>query len=183
MFLYGINVIIRGENMKNQNYIDKIINKWEKFNNGKNEIYLYTINNLLDILIDEKNDYIVDYDDDDDIIDYHNIIDNINYIKSLHGNYIVIDTPNDNDMICIIQFDDDNNIIGFGEMQTTYDKMYCNKCDKISILYDCMQFFRKIDNTGLLQHIYNKWNYYNRDDDIYNIPCDVLTNIIKKWVK
>lgn len=166
----------------NNNYIDKIIEKWNNFNNDKYEIYLYSINDLIDIIKNDINDMIIDCDDD--INDKNQLLKNMEYCKTINDNYhIVIDTPCDDDIITIIQFDKNYNIIGFGDCQTTYDEIYCNKCDNISILNDCMQFFRKIDCTGLLQHIYDNWNYYNRDDNIYKIPCNVLSNIIKTWIK
>lgn len=166
--------------MKN-NYIDKIIEKWNDFNNDEYEIYIYTINDMIDNMQNMKNDMIID--DDTDKRNYFDIMKNINYCKSLHGNYIVIDTPCDDDILSIIQFDDKYNIIGFDEFQTEFDEIYVKPIENIYILHDVFQFFRKIDNTGLLQHIYDKWNYDKRDDDIYEIPCNVLSNIIKTWIK
>ena len=166
--------------MKN-NYIDTIIETWEQFNNDKYEIFVYSIDNLIEIMKNDINDIIID--DMDDINDKNQLLENIEYCKTINDNFhIVIDTPLDDDMLTIIHFDENYNIIGYGFFQTTYDKIYCDDTEYMYIINDCCQFFRKIDMTGLLQHIYNTWTYDKRDDDIFYIPCNMLSNILKIWI-
>lgn len=170
----------RGKNMEN-NYINTIIETWEKFNNDKYEIFVYSIENLIEMMENDIDDMIIECMDD--INNKNQLLENINYCKSINNNYhIVIDTPLNDDMVAIIQFDENYNIIGFGDFQTTINKIYCDKTDKIYILNDCFQFFRKIDTTGLLQHIDDNWRYNKRDNDIFYIPCDILSNILKTWI-
>lgn len=204
--------------MKNTKYfINDLIDVFDKFNtlNGmeyKNEIFLYKLSDFYDEIkttyTDYKNDAEMWDDCGDDITDNFNII--TQWLKmGYDNNVLIIDTPNDDDIITFLQFDENENVIGIFEIQTVLENIGNGfTTHNINTHYDMFQLFSVVfgfsfsyqfdnadeitlnDLTTLLHTLYDylydkkyEWQYCfaPTSPDFYETSIYDDINIFKKY--
>lgn len=160
---------------------DKIIKKFDNdFNCNDVEIYLYNIN----CLIDDINNYINE-NDFDDINDYKTVNDTIkilNDIKSKYYDVLVIDTPNDDDIITVLCFDD--GCLKLFVCMQSYDICCINYSNGyLPCFDDFFQFFKLYQNKKNINVGYDY--YFNNTNDyktfsFYDVSL-MFKNILNGW--
>lgn len=167
----------------------KIIGKFEKqYDMSDLEIYVYYMSDMLDNLKNDLNDIIYGNGyintNDIDLIDAINTLThNIMFLENEIDNksdVLIIDTPNDDDIFTLIKFNENGDINNHCEIQSNIDCLQWENeyNNSISILSDCMQFFKLIDTSETIEKYKNNWIY---GIDI-NINYDYLSRVINNWL-